>query len=850
MEKHSEIEKMTAAYVLNICNVSVSQIIEYNDLYVLEQEYEAILNNLNLKKIPKDEALLRILTELLNTITFFRIQEVKKEQIEKKYQQNIKNAIWSAVPNLNVLVSGNPIAMALSVATTVGTGYMNYRREKARAESEKKDSEIELQITAIEQFDALRRELFTTAWRLADEYDFDDELRLTEKQIKQYNKILMDPDEYRKYARLEAIQDKFGAYPAFWYFFGHTANYIAVNDRDEETKKNYLELAKKHFERYEQLNKYNILREDNLTSSFALEYIDLLYLENKDNVDVKKINELNKLALENAGNSFDIIQLCTVNYLRIGNYDEAVKWLKILVNEDYNKVINAQILSGIYARKKDKVNYLMLTRRVSAHYLYPMPEDDKICESQLLESFENKQKEVLKAKTREVFKRITSKYTSRLLREISIFNLSDRYDETYFDDTRYAKKLRYNAAKLVFNDNEKLNDYRIRIQNVNLPLLYTEIFNELFGLLFQMESFQDRDLQTKVCNAVCDAVDENKDKINNIQENIINKKLELKEYEILQKIGIETFVSDAFSQLFHVFANKIDESDSNKLPALEGELLSLCNATEIEEPIISVSGDGKVDFAGNNVDFDTGMFGHKALIARRNANEVKEMVDYIKGKMEDVNIKKDIVLIYRGDEKFDSYFNDEIFKKYPQLKLNSLMIIQDIGKDHFDLIYTREGIVYVLKNKVGSKTEYKDVKLSEGSLKLNGKSYKNENIEKNVLYNIAKGFDGKFINNLNEKIEYVAGTVDGKILKAWFEENCGVKTEGIGMVLAWPQAKLIKNMGWCLEEDLDSDKYLLQCCYDIESLDIMELRIIMFDDMDIGLRKKLDKAGGVVKFKR
>ena len=79
MEKHSEIEKMTAAYVLNICNVSVSQIIEYNDLYVLEQEYEAILNNLNLKKIPKDEALLRILTELLNTITFFRRQEEKSK---------------------------------------------------------------------------------------------------------------------------------------------------------------------------------------------------------------------------------------------------------------------------------------------------------------------------------------------------------------------------------------------------------------------------------------------------------------------------------------------------------------------------------------------------------------------------------------------------------------------------------------------------------------------------------------------------------------------------------------------------------------------------------------------------
>ena len=40
---------------------------------------------------------------------------------------------------------------------------------------------------------SLKRELFTTAWRLADEYDFDDEWRITEKQIKQYNEIQGQP---------------------------------------------------------------------------------------------------------------------------------------------------------------------------------------------------------------------------------------------------------------------------------------------------------------------------------------------------------------------------------------------------------------------------------------------------------------------------------------------------------------------------------------------------------------------------------------------------------------------------------------------------------------------------------
>ena len=213
----TEEQKKKAAYALNMCTVSVSQIIDYSDLNVLEQEYEAILNNLNLEQIPKDDALLHILRQLLDTITYFRIEAGEKAMVEREYQQKMKNAIWSAVPNFGMIVAGgNPITMAVSLASQVGIGYMNYRRNKAEYGLEKERKEWELQKTAIEQFNGLRRELFDTAWRLADTYGFPDGYRLTEKQINQYNRILMDQDEIRKYERLESIKDKFEAYPPFW----------------------------------------------------------------------------------------------------------------------------------------------------------------------------------------------------------------------------------------------------------------------------------------------------------------------------------------------------------------------------------------------------------------------------------------------------------------------------------------------------------------------------------------------------------------------------------------------------------------------------------------------------------
>lgn len=177
-----EQDKRKAAYALNLCTVSVSQIIDYEDLNILEQEYEMILNNLNLENFPKDEVLLSILKQILDTITFFRIYEGDKKMLDKKYQHKMKNAIWNAIPNFTFVAGGNPWAFAISGIAAVGMGYMNYRKEKAKISLEKEEAQWQLQKSAIEQFNGLRRELFDTAWRLSDKYGFKDEYRCN-KQI-------------------------------------------------------------------------------------------------------------------------------------------------------------------------------------------------------------------------------------------------------------------------------------------------------------------------------------------------------------------------------------------------------------------------------------------------------------------------------------------------------------------------------------------------------------------------------------------------------------------------------------------------------------------------------------------
>ena len=55
-----EAQQLKAAYALNLCMVSLSQIVDYNDINILKLEYEAILNNLNFENIIKDERFLML----------------------------------------------------------------------------------------------------------------------------------------------------------------------------------------------------------------------------------------------------------------------------------------------------------------------------------------------------------------------------------------------------------------------------------------------------------------------------------------------------------------------------------------------------------------------------------------------------------------------------------------------------------------------------------------------------------------------------------------------------------------------------------------------------------------------
>lgn len=493
ISKMTEEEKRKAACALNLCTVSVSQIIDYNDLIVLEQEYDCILNNLNLEHMPKDQALLNILKQILDTITFFRIQEGDKVIAEKKYQQKVKNAIWNALPNFGVISVGDPYSFVAALALSAGMGYMNYRREKAKMSLEQEEDRWKLQRTAIEQFNGLRRELFDTAWRLAEKYEFHDNLRLTEKQISQFNAILMDTNKLRKYLRLKSNENHFEAYPPYLYHLANAA-YELANYVDDDSKELYINEAEQYYKKYHEAD-FKLLREDYIRTQSSLEYVDILYqkygLEKKDLI-IELLSEIEKSAC----NTYDALQICAMDYLKIGNWNDATRVLVKLVSEKYNADTNAKLLSNIYLiQTKEDFSLFESNKKLFKELigiapnninLFQMPQsldNFEVAWNDSYNSFLSVQQSILKTNIERFFSELLNKKVEEFYKIVysTPGEDSNQMGVNFFEDTPIGQRTRKMFFESYFSQKENAEYYFSELRRKDVFSAYDLFINEFCG---------------------------------------------------------------------------------------------------------------------------------------------------------------------------------------------------------------------------------------------------------------------------------------------------------------------------------------------------------------------------------
>ena len=621
-----EHDQLKAAYALNLCTVSVSQIVDYKDLNILEQEYELILNNLNLHNMPKDQALLHILRQILDTVTFFRIYEGDKMMFEKKYQQKIKNAIWNAIPSFALVAFGDPYTFAISMIASVGMGYMNYRKEKANILTEREEQEWTLQRSAIEQFNALRRELFDTAWRLSDSYEFDDKYRLTESQISQYNSILMDSIPLRKYERLNSIKDNFEAYPPFWYYLANAAmdvvnvykNETAFDDNISAINK-YTQLAEQNYQKY--LDKdIDLLRNNYIRSACDLEYAALLLdslpriEDNEKKLRLCKINYLIDDAIKHCGSKLDILQIASIYYLKINKAEEATKHLRKLVIENYNTKTNSQLLSFIYLQetvfdtnkfKPNTLKYKELVQFTDRTNLIPWVDSEKELTKEHLrninELFLNNQKDQLYSYLEAIVNTIFHKEIISYNKELYNRHNMDESD-AFFEDTIYAEKERTKVYKKLYYKEDEWKRFTADLSEHTIIISLNKHINKLLRSLDKLAQVAfnlniDPETDLKSIKEVLTSnhssykgllIDETKSSITDdsiiqqikyLENKIEKNEFEFKDYQRLSSLTLTTIMEKFIEDFVMNFWTKViaPQNAYKELANIESNFTDFCN---------------------------------------------------------------------------------------------------------------------------------------------------------------------------------------------------------------------------------------------------------------------------------
>jgi hypothetical protein len=600
---NDEDAKRKVAYALNLCTVSVSQIIDYHDIYILEQEYDAILNNINIQKFVKDDALLAVLKQILDVITFFRIQEGDKEYIEKEYQHKLKNAIWNAVPNLCVLFTGGGKmdwkSLAITAAVQVGIGYMNYRKAKSQYIFENEKNKWELQRSALEQFNGLRRELFEAAWRLSKTYNFDEKYRLTEKQITQYDFILLDQDPLRRYERLDVISHYFQAFPPYWYHKGSTAReiYLSLKDENIDVAGEYKRRALLDYEKFDEIYREDmeLMREDIIASSCFLEHI--FFLDNKK--DTEKIDNLLTRAIRLAGDNLDVLQQCVFHYTSLAiyepaYYDKVIDILRRLINEDYNANLNGQILSRVYFNhSKDKVSYDILSDRVGKENVIPWVEDDEEAHAEyLVNNYYN-----ILNRFNTFIECYYNKYEIKFNKLIPYkFVDPDTPDLVYRLENIDLRK--HNIDEILGNNQELF----YFIGRLNIVPRFIELSNEMFDNLFKSELFIMTDIEENKWKNFFDNVaqkmkstikqmDENYKEIDGTIKGVQNSN----QGELIKKM-IDICEFDSYSEVFFVeiikeFTNHLTYHLKEKCPQIDAALDVLFSKNNIVIPNVDKGDD-------------------------------------------------------------------------------------------------------------------------------------------------------------------------------------------------------------------------------------------------------------------
>ena len=236
-EKHYD-PAFDAILALNYCQMSLYKITEYNDRVILDEEYNNIINNINLAKI-QDPELITVLKDLLDVLTKFKLNEKDGEILEGVYERKVKGALYSALnPSTAAGAFGGapgPVGACLALGQ-IGCQYASYQNAVSEYREELDEDLWQLEKDAIIELNEINKTFIDVSWALLQKYDADDDERLTLSQFEKFFDVLKGEDLEQKLRNLVRLESELVNFPPYWFHRGITASNL---DNPEEFLKCY-----------------------------------------------------------------------------------------------------------------------------------------------------------------------------------------------------------------------------------------------------------------------------------------------------------------------------------------------------------------------------------------------------------------------------------------------------------------------------------------------------------------------------------------------------------------------------------------------------------------------------------
>ena len=318
-----------AVVLLNHLNWVVSRV-EQNkeDAFVIEEEYENLTdNNINLATI-EDEEIAQEIVALMHVFTDIRETIMDMDALHGTMELKRKAAIYRAIPNPGVVVSPNPYLIAIRLAESAATSFMNYQAARSEMLIEGIEKKLKIDKRKLRALNAINEELFWRQWQIVQKHKLPDCWRTARSDCRELVALLSisgDNADTLIYSYLKRYEARFSYLPIYWYYRMQYAMKGSSEANWPKERREDVLYSCKQFEKYHK----DILRKDRICAMVSMMAIGAC----KGDMKLPELERhLNVIVSNMKTHDWDLAFFVAREYIDMGKKKEALDLLQGMVD--------------------------------------------------------------------------------------------------------------------------------------------------------------------------------------------------------------------------------------------------------------------------------------------------------------------------------------------------------------------------------------------------------------------------------------------------------------------------------------------------------------------------------------